>query len=120
MAFRQKIGSWGEAEAARYLEAKGMCILARNTRTPYGEIDLVGQMNGFIVMIEVKTRQNEAYGMPEESITPLKKQHMVNSAMHFLQEHPELGEDWRVDVVAIRRNSHSELEIVWFEDVIHD
>ena len=37
----QKIGTWGESVAAEYLKECGHVIIARNVRTPYGEIDIV-------------------------------------------------------------------------------
>ena len=40
---RQALGRWGEALAGDYLLEKGYTIIARNVRTPYGEIDLIAQ-----------------------------------------------------------------------------
>jgi phage terminase large subunit-like protein len=36
-----------------------------------------------------------------------------------LQSHSELGEDWRVDVIAIRRMPDQPPEVVHFENVLH-
>jgi putative endonuclease len=72
-----------------------------------------------IVFVEVKTRASRAYGLPEESITPRKQEHLYNAARAYLQSRPELGSDWRVDVIAIRRIAGSPLEVVHFENVLH-
>lgn len=99
---RQKIGTWGEAVAAWYLEARGYRIMQRNVRTPYGEIDLIASQGAGMVFVEVKTRTNLSYGQPEEAVTARKLAHMINSAQYYMEEHPELArQGWQIDVVAI-------------------
>jgi putative endonuclease len=117
-----KLGRWGENLAAEYLTQKGYIIIGRNVRTPYGEIDLVARYDATdqpsaIVFIEVKTRQSDALGPPEISVTPQKQARLISAAQAYLLAHPELVGDWRVDVVAIR-GSHrkSRPEIVHFEN----
>lgn len=98
---RQAVGRWGESLAAAYLKERGFEILERNARTPYGELDLVTRKTGVIVFVEVKTRTSTAYGWPEESISTEKRQHLQEAALSYLQGHPELKGDWRIDVIAI-------------------
>lgn len=38
------IGRWGEEKAAQYMISRGYQIIDRNVRTPYGEIDIIAQM----------------------------------------------------------------------------
>ena len=120
-ARRQRIGSWGETLAARFLEGKGYQILARNVRTAYGEIDLVTRDANGLVFVEVKTRTGLLYGYPEQAITARKLEHMVAAAQAFVEEHPEMQvTGWRLDVVAILRrpgNHGEDVEVVHFEDV---
>lgn len=105
---RQSLGTWGEALAADFLVHLGYSIIERNVRTPYGEIDLVvcSDMATIpeIVMVEVKTRSSTKFGFPEEAVSHRKKEHMVNSAQAFMQAHPELGGNWRIDVIAIQKS----------------
>lgn len=98
---KQALGRWGEAEAARYLTARGYRILGRNLRTPYGEIDILAQQSDQLVFVEVKTRTSRTFGNPEEAVTPRKQEHLLASALYYLQENPDLPSDWRVDVLAI-------------------
>ena len=101
---RQSLGRWGEDLAARYLAEQGYTILARNLRTPYGEIDLLVRQDRTTVFVEVKTRSTPTFGPPEVSVTPRKQAHILASAHHYIQEHPEMdGDDWRIDVLAIQR-----------------
>ena len=111
---RQEIGRWGEAHAANYLIEQGYKILGRNERTPYGEIDLVAlmvsdptaepsQSQEVLLFVEVKTRTSRTFGYPEEAVTPRKQINMISAAQHYLQEHPDLDLDWRIDVISIER-----------------
>jgi putative endonuclease len=120
--------------AVDFLLSRGFRILGQNVRTAYGEIDVVALAPAFqsgleatkgndrgaeVVFIEVKTRSSKAYGLPEEAITAKKKEHLLSSARAYLQEHPELPVDWRVDVIAIRRlRGDDQPEIVHFENAI--
>lgn len=110
---KQRTGRWGETVAAFYLEGKGYRVLARNVRTPRGEIDLVvcpsvgfNEKRGLpvgIIFVEVKTRTNEAFGLPEEAVDARKLEHLFLAAEAYLQDHPDFsGLDWRIDVVAIQ------------------
>ncbi len=122
---RQELGSWGEDIAAEYLLEQGYTLIARNVRTPYGEIDLVVQQFSntadhapVTVFVEVKTRTSQAYGYPEQAITPKKQNHIISASQHYLQEHPDIIEDWRIDVIAIERYSDQPPIIHHFENAI--
>ena len=90
--------------------------MARNNRTPFGEIDLIAQQDASLVFVEVKSRGSAEFGFPEEAVTPAKQQHILESAQTYLQEHPEFDGDWRVDVIAISRTQDGEPEIHHFEN----
>jgi putative endonuclease len=106
---RQALGKWGEDLAAGYLSERGYTILGRNIRTAYGELDLVAHQEveegPVVVFVEVKTRRSKKFGYPEDAITARKREHLLSSAQAYLQEHPELDKDWRVDVIAIQKFS---------------
>lgn len=117
--FKQRFGAWGERQAETFLSERGLEILDRNFRTPSGEIDLVMRHDDQIVFVEVKTRSNADFGMPEESITELKKAHLLLAAEKYLADHPEIQSDWRVDVVSIiGKPGRDPVEIVWFENAL--
>jgi putative endonuclease len=115
---QQRIGRWGEQIAAEYLAKKGYRMLATNVRTPYGEIDLLCQREGQLVFVEVKTRTSQAFGYPEDSITPRKQAHMLSAAEHYLQEH-EIDDDWQFDVIAVEGSPGGKPpHITHFENVL--
>jgi putative endonuclease len=116
---KRQLGKWGELKARQYLEQKGIKILAENTRTSYGEVDLIGMDGTQIVFFEVKTRTNTSFGFGEQSITANKQTHMINSAEAFIQEHPDFGEDWRIDAIIIDGSPTSQkIEIRWFKNAL--
>jgi putative endonuclease len=118
--YRRFLGSRGEIYAAEFLENLGYSILEKNHRTPYGEIDLVARQNEVIVFVEVKTRSNTSLGPPEISITRRKAEHMRCAAEYFIQQHPEIKNDWRIDAISIQINTGDlPPSIVHFENVIN-
>ena len=116
---RQTLGHRGEVLAANMLENKGYIILERNWRTPYGEIDLIAQHDDVITFVEVKTRASRSLGPPEISITPRKEAHMRSAAEYYIQQHPELTNDWRIDAITIQLNTDNTPPLIdHFENVI--
>ena len=67
----QELGKWGEELAARYLQAYGYVVLARNWRRRAGELDLVTAcpQRKAVVAVEVKTRNAEVSVGSIEAIT---------------------------------------------------
>ena len=114
---RKKIGRWGEELACRFYENKGYSILARNVYTTYGEIDLIARKSTELVFVEVKTRTTLAFGFPEESLSSTKLSHLIQSAEIYLQDHPELEDPWRIDVLSLQRIKGSgDVQYTWFEN----
>lgn len=118
MSNTQALGRWGEAQAAEYLLEHGYTVLQRNIRTPHGEIDLLARGSEGLVFVEVKARSSASLGPPEISVTARKQTHLLASARAYLQEHPELDGDWRVDVLAILRRKGQPPEITHFENIL--
>ncbi len=115
--YKQRIGRWGENVAAYFLEQRGYQILARNARTARGEVDLVAQAaHGGLVFVEVKTRTNTHFGLPEEAVDARKMEHLFQAAQAYLQNHPELAEKvWRIDIIAIQGQPGAKVEDVHIE-----
>jgi len=123
----QELGRWGENLAADFLIKQGYTIIAKNVRTPYGELDLIAQQpvksrpgESTIVFVEVKTRRSRTFGYPEESVTTSKQEHLISAALHYLQDNPDLESDWRVDVIAIECYKNQEPLIHHFENALRE
>ncbi|HEX8993551.1 MAG TPA: YraN family protein [Anaerolineales bacterium] len=115
MSRNQSVGRWGEQEAADYLCGRGYTVVARNVRTPYGEIDLIASKEGIMIFVEVKARTGKSYGPPEVAVTPRKQAHMLACADHYAQQN-EI-DHWQIDVIAVERQQ-GKATITHFENAV--
>ena len=99
---KQKIGEMGEDLAVKYLKKKHYKIIGRNfIADKYGEIDIIAQDKGELVFIEVKTKTDEQFGLPEQEFTYQKKKKLRRAIQNYLFKKYWLDKEWRVDLVAI-------------------
>jgi putative endonuclease len=85
---RAAAGAAAEALAARYLEARGLAILARNWRRRCGEIDLIARDGDTLVFVEVRLRRRTDFGDAAASITAAKRARLVAAAGLYLARVP--------------------------------
>ena len=110
---RQKsLGNLGENLALKHLKSKGYRILTRNFSSKFGEIDIIAIHENDLVFIEVKTRFSQAFGPPEEAITPWKIRRIIKTGQYFKLLHPELPDSLRLDAVVIDLTPEGKLERV--------
>jgi len=101
-------GRRGEDAAARFLEQRGVRVVARNVRYPDGELDLVGEEGELLLFVEVKSRATALRGAPQEAVTPRKRRRVLHAARRWLASHPPRGERAvRFDVIAIQEEPYS-------------
>ncbi len=100
-ASRQQLGRNGERLAATWLEARGLVIVERNWRCPYGELDLIARHGEEWVFIEVKTRRGTRMGAPEEAVTRGKRRRLILSAQAYLSAQGAEQQSYRIDVIAV-------------------
>lgn len=99
----ERAGRRAETLAAMWLRLKGYRVLARNVRTPVGEIDLVARRGNLVTFVEVKRRQTEDDA--RRAVTRRQRERIVHAA-RFLADSGRFGDaagGYRFDVVAIRR-----------------
>lgn len=108
-------GRRGEDLAAQLLLGKGYELVARNYRAGRGEVDLIVRNEKTLVFVEVKTRTNLAFGMPEAAVSRRKAALITQAADAYI-----FSTDWhgniRFDVVAVVLRPHQPPEVVHFED----
>lgn len=109
---RLALGQWGEEQAADFLRRQGLKILARNYRTPVGEIDIVARSRKELLFVEVKTRRGTGYGLPQEAVGARKQQQIIRTAQWYLQREKVGSLQPRFDVVAILCQSDNTAKIV--------
>lgn len=113
---RQHLGKWGEEAVAAYLTERGYPILARNARTPYGEIDIVTKNDDNTIFVEVKTLRSSRNFFPEQNVTARKRSHMLACAEYYAAENAL--DHWQIDVIAVEANVGGQPKITHFENAI--
>ena len=98
---KQILGKEGEQIAEKYLRKKGYRLVERNYRCPAGELDLIALDRRVVVFVEVKTRSDDRFGAPLESVHRRKQQKMIRTALFFLSQHRLHQRDARFDVVGV-------------------
>lgn len=115
------IGQQAEDIALKFLQSKGMRLIARNYRCKLGEIDLVIQDDGALVFIEVRYRKQSDFGDGAESVDFRKQQKIIRSAEHFLQQHRQYSQSpCRIDVISISKQQNTDCQeaINWIPNAI--
>ena len=95
------LGQKGEDLAVSHLKKKGMALLGRNVRTPFGEIDLIFLDKPVVVFVEVKARSSAGFGGPLGAISKRKRRKISQSTLHYLKEKGWQDKSARFDVVGI-------------------
>ncbi len=114
---KRSLGTEMESAAAEYLQKQGVRILEKNFRSHQGEIDLIGEDEGCICFIEVKYRNSQYAGAPEEAVHLKKQETICRTADYYrLTNHLEQTRPMRFDVVAMERNESGEAKIRWIRD----
>lgn len=93
-------GKAGEDHIAALMERKGYRIVSRNFHSRFGEIDIIGENEEYLVFVEVKTREVGGLSTPFEAITPQKRRRLILTAELYLQANPSALQP-RFDAAAV-------------------
>ena len=109
------LGAHYEQQALNYLQQKGCCLIAKNFNCRMGEVDLICSEQTALLFIEVRYRQQKAYGSALESVNFYKQKKIKKAAQYFLLAHPQFQNLFmRFDVVAI-----DDKEINWIQGAFY-
>ncbi|HVI91596.1 MAG TPA: YraN family protein [Dongiaceae bacterium] len=93
-------GRWAESLAALRLRCSGYTILARNWRSPVGEIDIIARRGRVLAIIEVKRRAERTTALA--AISPRQQARLVRAALAFQASHADCAAlNLRFDVVTL-------------------
>jgi putative endonuclease len=120
---RKTLGARGEAIAVAYLEKVcGYKILHKNYRCMFGEVDIIAKDRDVLSFVEVKTRESEEFGVPQESVHKRKQHQLSKVALEFITRYNVHHLKARFDVVAVYLYTHQErVELIKdaFELTVH-
>ena len=102
--FQLSLGRRGEMIAWNYLQGQGYQILEKNYRCPLGEIDVVAKKDRRLSFIEIKTRTDDGFGRPEESVHEVKQRKLAQVGAFYLKKNKLTDTSASFDVLAITLN----------------
>ncbi len=114
MAQHNELGTEGEQIAVDYLIKKGYKIKERNWRFKKAEIDIIAQLENFLIAVEVKTRSTDDFGDPQDFLKPKQKKLLIGAMDEYVVS-KDLNVEVRFDVIGIIKNQ-KETKIEHFED----
>ncbi|NOR80784.1 MAG: YraN family protein [Methyloprofundus sp.] len=97
-------GTQYEDLALKFLLAQGLKLITRNYRCKCGELDLLMEEKGALVIVEVRYRKNNRYGSALESVTKTKQARIIAATKHYIMTH-KIDQPIRFDVLAITGES---------------
>ncbi len=109
MSKNKELGIEGEQLAKDYLKKNGWKIRETNYRFRRSEIDLIASKKDLLIFVEVKTRSNTTYGLPEQFVDEKKADNIMKAADHYIREHNWMS-NIRFDIISIIKKERIELE----------
>ncbi|SDT45460.1 TIGR00252 family protein [Paenibacillaceae bacterium GAS479] len=113
---RIQSGRIAESAAAVWLEEQGYSLLQRNWRCRQGELDLIAEDNGMLVVVEVRSaRAGSRFGTAAEAVNTRKQQKVRLVAAIYMQQMGWSSRSIRFDAAAITLDaSGSKVEDILF------
>jgi putative endonuclease len=95
-------GRAAEDQALRFLQDRGLHLVARNWRCKLGELDLVMRDGDTLVIAEVRSRRRADRGEAAETVDGRKRAKLVRATRVLLAARPELADaPLRFDVLTL-------------------
>ncbi len=111
-----KKGKTAEQLAIKYLISKGYHLLTQNYRSHYGEIDIIAREGKTIVFVEVKSNIKYNLSEPQIRVDNFKQKRLTLVANDYLVKHSQEGQNFRFDVLALKKTIRGEWEITHIID----
>lgn len=97
---RRAYGDQGEEAAIRFLVREGYHLLERNWRIGHLEIDIIAEIHGLLVFVEVKTRSDGTNDDAAEAVNHTKQGHLLEAAREYTLLH-HLDNPMRFDIITV-------------------
>lgn len=102
--FNRLKGKEGEEMATKFLKENGYQIIDQNNSTKFGELDIIATKSDVLIFIEVKFKQTEDFGTPEEMIGKNKLMQVQRTAEMYLLNNPDIAktyDKYQIDAICI-------------------
>jgi len=117
MAYHNDLGKLGEQLAVDYLSRNGYAILERNFIYDKAEVDIIAQKEKRVIVVEVKTRNSNFFGDPQDFVTKAKIKLLVKAANEYVLTN-DISHEVRFDIISIIKNKHIE-KVEHFENAFY-
>ncbi len=118
MAQHNKLGADGEKAALEFLKSKGFQFIATNWRFGKYEIDIIAFFENKLIIIEVKTRETDAYGHPSEFLSLRQMRNITEAAEVFMQT-KNMQMEARFDLITLLKTPTHHFHIEHFPAAFH-
>lgn len=110
----KELGFQGEHLALEKIISLGYKVLAKNYTCKLGEIDIIAKDKDTLVFIEVRTKSNKKFGLPQETVNIKKQNKIKKVAQYYLVKNNLLDFYCRFDVIGItwQNNCKPQIEII--------
>ena len=116
MAAHNEFGKAGEGMAANWLMGKGFRLLEVNWKFGRYEVDIIASRKGILHFIEVKSRHDDLFGLPEDWVGKKKMGHLLKAGVAYQEKFP----DWdlvQYDILSILVDPSGLADFFFIEDV---
>ncbi|KAA6337847.1 hypothetical protein EZS27_014098 [termite gut metagenome] len=100
MAEHNILGKEGEEAVVNYLLKHGYVIRHRNWRKGHLELDIVAAKDNELIIVEVKTRRNTNFALPQDAVTEKKIRRTVIAADTYIKFF-QLNTNVRFDIITV-------------------
>ncbi|MFH2142153.1 MAG: YraN family protein [Bacteroidota bacterium] len=114
---KNSLGEFGEQLAVKHLQKNGYLILNTNWRFVHKEIDIVAKKEDTIIFVEVKSRADDFFENPQDSVNMKKQRNLIDAAESYIETY-DINLESRFDIIAIIKNNNKYI-IEHIEDAFH-
>jgi len=116
MAAHNEFGKAGEQMAVEWLEQRGFRLISRNWKSGRFELDIVASRGEVLQFIEVKSRNDDQFGKPEDWVNRKKGNHLLTAGEAFQNKYPEWVQI-QYDILSILLTPDGKKDFFFIEDV---
>lgn len=100
MAEHNIFGKAGEDEAIAFLQGEGYHIRHRNWRSGRKELDIVADNGEELIVVEVKSRKDTEYALPEDAVNEKKIRRIVTATDAYIRRF-KVDMQVRFDIITV-------------------
>ena len=111
-------GRAAEDFALNWLQQRGLCVVERNFRCRFGEIDLVMRDGAVLAFVEVRMRRSARFGGAAGSVSATKLRKLALAAEFYLKCRRLTRPLARIDVLALEGGTPTRpARVNWYRGV---